>query len=308
MAKQTQTTTIQRRTIGAPIPEGPDLPSLFRLAEDLIPSGMLPDHLRNPGAVVATILAGQELGLGAMSSLRAIHLVKGRVVIGADAQLALLHRAGIRSHWIEMSDSIAVLDLCAAGRDSGRFQYTIKQARNAGLAGKQNWRNHPAAMLRARTVSLAARAYAPEVLMGVYTPDEAAEIDPARYPAPEMVEALPMAPQATDQGHREPEPEPEPEISEWLEDGHHRTWENDRRWFCARLGELGWKYPDLCAFIEWNGGKKRPSAMNPTQRRKILGRLTDPGPLLQGSITEWTRSITTEATEATPDPEPDRAA
>ena len=200
MAKQTQTTTIQRRTIGAPIPEGPDLPSLFRLAEDLIPSGMLPDHLRNPGAVVATILAGQELGLGAMSSLRAIHLVKGRVVIGADAQLALLHRAGIRSHWIEMSDSIAVLDLCAAGRDSGRFQYTIKQARNAGLAGKQNWRNHPAAMLRARTVSLAARAYAPEVLMGVYTPDEAAEIDPARYPAPEMVEALPMAPQATEDG------------------------------------------------------------------------------------------------------------
>ena len=63
------------------------------------------------GGAVATILAGRELGLAPMASLRTVHLVKGRVVIGADAQLALVHQAGWSSQWVKTDADQAVLEL-----------------------------------------------------------------------------------------------------------------------------------------------------------------------------------------------------
>ena len=173
-----------------------NLPALFQLAEALIQSGMMPDHIRNPGAVVATVLSGQELGLGPMASIRTIHMVKGRPVIGADAQLALLHRAGISSRWLETSDTVARLALWRHDpADSAEWSYTIADAKRAGLEGRDVWRKHTAAMLRARCISSAARGYAPEVLMGVYTPDEALEIDPAGYEPPPVGGFKPLLPE-----------------------------------------------------------------------------------------------------------------
>lgn len=226
---------------------------LFRLATDLLPSGFLPEHLKNAGSVVATIMAGQELGLAPMASLRSIHLVKGKVVIDAGAQLALLHSAGVRTRWVETSDTIAHLELSRHGEEAQQWTYTIQQAKNAGLAGKDVWRKHTAAMLRARCVSSAARAFAPEVLMGVYTPDEATEIDPVGYEPPVYVDTVPL-----------------------LDDkGHHPSWEKDRPGFHARLGDVGWDYYELCEYLEHMGGKTRPSAMSNAHRRTLVGKLLD---------------------------------
>ena len=52
-------------------------------------SVVLPPHAREPGAAAAIMLAGLELGLQPMESIRSLHLVDGRVVLAADAQLAL---------------------------------------------------------------------------------------------------------------------------------------------------------------------------------------------------------------------------
>jgi len=292
MSAQQHPTAIQRRES---IDSGDTtIDSLFRLADELLPSGMLPDHLQNSGAVVAVILAGRELGLGPMASIRSIHLVKGKVVIDAAAQLALLHRAGIRSRWREKTGSVAALELSRNGHDWRVFSYTIEQARIAGLIGSPVWKKHPGAMLRARCVSSAARAYAPEILMGCYTPGEAAEIDPGRYPAIEYTDGPQTAPNGPETIETEPiaegAPEPEPE--------HHKSWEADRPGFCARLRDRDWKYDELCAFIQWKGGNKRPSAMTDGQRALMLARLADPDPDLRASIALW-------ISESEPEPEPE---
>jgi hypothetical protein len=46
--------------------------------------------------------------------------------------------------------------------------FTIEEAQAAGLAGKDNWKKYPAAMLRARCVSALSRAVYPEAVLGIY--------------------------------------------------------------------------------------------------------------------------------------------
>lgn len=157
-----------------------ELPQLFKLATALKQAGgFLPRHIRNEGELVAVILAGRELGLPPMTSLRSIHLVEGRVTLAADTQLALMARAGVTYQWTADGRSgTAQLRLQRPGMQPHVQTYTLDDAKQAGLAGKDNWRKHTAAMLRARCVSGAAKAYAPDILAGVYTPDEAEEFTP----------------------------------------------------------------------------------------------------------------------------------
>jgi len=166
-----------------PLLSAAHLDSMLALSERLVDSGLLPDSVKSPGAALAIILAGSELGLPPMASLRLVHVVKGRVVLDSGAQLALLHRAGFSSTWKTTTSDKATLELKHEDGVPQSISYTIEDAKRAGLAGKDNWRKHPAAMLRARCVSAAAKAIAPEVLAGVYTPDEAEEAWPDSAPA-----------------------------------------------------------------------------------------------------------------------------
>jgi hypothetical protein len=62
--------------------------------------------------------------------------------------------------------------------------WTLDRARVAGLAGKNVWKNYPAAMLRARAITEVARMGASDALYGlVYTPEElGAEVDRSGLP------------------------------------------------------------------------------------------------------------------------------
>ncbi|MFN9897772.1 MAG: hypothetical protein ACK55Z_03035, partial [bacterium] len=50
--------------------------------------------------------------------------------------------------------------------------WTFAQATKIGLTGKDNWRNYPRAMLRARVISEGIRTVYPGCVVGVYTPEE----------------------------------------------------------------------------------------------------------------------------------------
>jgi hypothetical protein len=56
------------------------------------------------------------------------------------------------------------------------ISFTAAQAKAAGLSGKDTWQKHPDAMLRARAASSLARAVYPDLILGIYTEDEAEEI------------------------------------------------------------------------------------------------------------------------------------
>lgn len=127
--------------------------------------------------IAVTIMAGQELGLGPMASLRLIHVVKSKPVLSADAMRGLVHASGkcMFFECLESTGKVATYETHRVGaRKPQRLSFTIEQAKAAGLAG-DNWSKYPDAMLRARASAALARDVYGDVLSGCYTADEALE-------------------------------------------------------------------------------------------------------------------------------------
>lgn len=168
-------------------PQG--LEQAMRLAEVLSKSGLLPDALRNkPSDVLVTLITGHELGLSPMQSVRGLHVVQGRAVMSADLTVALVMRRRDVCEWfrlVKSDDKAAEYQTKRVGSEPVTMSYTFAQATTAGLTGKQNWKTHTAAMLRARCSAALARAVYPDLVLGVYDPDEAEEFKaPVRVTAP----------------------------------------------------------------------------------------------------------------------------
>lgn len=147
------------------------------IAGKLARSSLLPTAVRGKPADLAVILVtGQELGLSPMQALRGLHVVEGRPVLAAELLVGLVkkHPACRYFRLVESTDARAVYETHRGGEpEPTRMEWTIKQAQQAGLGGRHNWKAHPAAMLRARASAALARAVYPDVAMGIYDTDEA---------------------------------------------------------------------------------------------------------------------------------------
>lgn len=161
---------------------------LVAVAQNLAPSSLLPEKLRNkPHDVLAIVMAGRELGLAPWASIRMLNIIEGRPVLTADGMVGLIRGSGKCEHWecIESTDKIATFETQRKGeKKPQRLSFTIDEAKAAGLTGKHNWKTFPAAMLRARAQAALARLVYQDVLAGVYSDDEAAEFARAPMPAP----------------------------------------------------------------------------------------------------------------------------
>lgn len=149
----------------------------YKLAETLIDGKLLPAGITTPAAAFTIIVAGRELGLTAMQALRSIHIIKGKPTLSADLILALVKRnpACKRFQMTESSEKIATYCTQRVNEDPTTMSFTIAQAQRAGLLSNDNWKRFPEAMLRARCIAALARAVYPDVVLGIYDPDELAE-------------------------------------------------------------------------------------------------------------------------------------
>lgn len=172
----------QRKQVALGGPQG-DFDAAYRLAGNLSMSNLLPQALfGKPNDVLVTILYGQELGLAPMQAIQSIYVVNGRPTLSGQLWAALARKAG---HKVRVTDETA--DSCTVeverSDDLGhptRVTYTLTQAKIAGLAGKDVWKSHPAAMLYARAVSTACRRACPEVALGFGDESEVVNVEPER--------------------------------------------------------------------------------------------------------------------------------
>lgn len=154
-----------------------DLDGLMRVAEMLGKAGpMLPAHIKSPGEALAVIMAGAELGIPPMASLRTIHLVKGKVGMDYSLMIGLLRKAGYGVQWVAKSGTRCELMLTHRDGTTHTEVWDVERAKQARLWGQGTWAQYPEAMLTARCVSSAARAFAGDVLAGCYSMDEVREI------------------------------------------------------------------------------------------------------------------------------------
>ena len=135
----------------------------------------------SPQAVLSTVMLGRELGLPAMAALRSVHIIEGKHSLSADLMVALVLKSGLAEYFqlVESTDKICTFTTKRKGAPKATsMTYSIAQAEQAGLLfvrpGKQpgNWQKIPKQMLRARCKSELARLEYPDLLAGLYTPEE----------------------------------------------------------------------------------------------------------------------------------------
>lgn len=172
--------TDTKMTIAAPL----DFTGMLKVAEQLVPTGFLPEHIKTPGQCVAIILAGRELGMEPMLALRSITMVKGKVVVSADAQLALFKARGGRATFTTLSDTVAELSLTHPNGDKHVERFSMEDAKRAGLTRNATWSQYPKAMLRSRCITAGLKSIGFEPTAGAYDPEEAAGFTAAESPEP----------------------------------------------------------------------------------------------------------------------------
>lgn len=156
--------------------EPTDSRTAYGLAKVVVSSRMFAGY-GTPEQAMLVIMAGREFGLGAMASLRSFHVVEGKPTMSAQSMMArCLEHASCRLFRVVRSrctNELAVVEVQRHGwPEPETYTWSIEDAKRAGLASRPNWSKYPREMLINRCIAEAARFVWPEVMAGVYAPEE----------------------------------------------------------------------------------------------------------------------------------------
>ena len=145
-------------------------------AKAMAVSNLLPvAYQHHPENVLVALEQGRALGIAPIQAMNQISVIKGKPALSADLIAALVRRAGHRLR-VEGDDTYAQATIIRADDPDyipKPIRWDMERAKRAGLLGNPSWKKYPAAMLRARAISEAARAWANDALYGfIYTPEE----------------------------------------------------------------------------------------------------------------------------------------
>lgn len=142
-----------------------------------------------PDELTAAILAGQELGLKPMASLKAIDIIQNTPALRAHAMRAIIQNQGHEIELVESTSTYCKMRGRRKGADAWQYvEWDIPRAELMRLAGKDEWKKQPKTMLVARATGELCRLIASDALHGMpYAAEEidgytSGEILPARAP------------------------------------------------------------------------------------------------------------------------------
>ena len=141
-------------------------------AEVLHDSGFFPKVIKGPAQALAIMLAGRELGLGPMESLRSIYIVDGATTLSSGCMAAMIWQAGHAYSIDESTDTVCQITFTRSNGQTYTHRFAIEDAKRARLLGKDTWQQYAKAMLFNRCISAGARAFMPDVTRRMYTPEE----------------------------------------------------------------------------------------------------------------------------------------
>lgn len=127
------------------------------------------------------VLAMQCLaeGKAPLELAKTYHIIEGKLTMRADAMLGRYLASGGKVKWIERSDKRVAGIWSCDGNDveiSVSFDEMVKNG-VAGSVGKikANWSKFPRQMLTARCISESVRLLMPQIVAGIYTPEEVSD-------------------------------------------------------------------------------------------------------------------------------------
>ena len=177
MTETKETAIVKREVQELAKPTGnlPSAQNLRMLAQDLLNSGMFP-AVKNVAGAVTIIEYGRELSIPPVAALQTMAIVNGRLCMEAKAMQAIFQNHGGDIKIIERSKVRAKIELSKVGREPYVHEYTMEQAKQEKLSGKDNWTKMPETMLYWRAVATGIRLYDPGVIFGLYSKEELTDI------------------------------------------------------------------------------------------------------------------------------------
>ena len=145
------------------------------MAQAITKSGLF--GIKTPDQAVALMLVAQSEGRHPASVASEFDIIQGRPALKSQAALARFQAAGGKIQWVERTDAKASAKFSHAQGGELLVEWTIEQARDAGLTSKQTWKQYARAMLSARVVAEGVRACYPACLNGVYLAEEVQDFD-----------------------------------------------------------------------------------------------------------------------------------
>ena len=155
------------------------LGEMDRMADAIARSGLF--GMKTKDQALALMIVAQSENRHPGSVAAEYHIIQGRPALKADAMLARFQQAGGVVEWVDYTEAkvSAKFSHSVNSPTPVLIEWTFAQATKAGLTGKDNWKNYPRQMLRARVVSEGVRTVYPAVCIGVYTPEEVQDFEPA---------------------------------------------------------------------------------------------------------------------------------
>jgi len=155
---------------------------LVKAGDMLAQSGMF--GINNPAAGFVVAATCQQQGITLLDFQRTYHIIEGKPSMKADSMLAEFRKRGGKCRIIENSVTRAAAEFEFEGATT-TFEYTIDDAMRTGDCLKKDgktlkeiWEKRTDDMLWARLVSRSVRRLCPEIVAGLYTPEEMADFEP----------------------------------------------------------------------------------------------------------------------------------
>ena len=142
---------------------------LQRLAKGYAKGGLY-SRIGDETSIFTVLMMGVELGLSTTAALNGVHIMNGKIVMGAHLLIGLARRDKACEYFdcAEADESQATYVCKKVGRDKEMsFTYTMKDAENDGMSWARKLKNRKA-MLRKTAGLQAARLWFPEATSGLY--------------------------------------------------------------------------------------------------------------------------------------------
>lgn len=127
---------------------------------------------------LALMLVAQAEGQHPATITQDYDVIQGKACRKTHSVMARFQQMGGKIEWHELTEKVADATFSHPAGGSLRINWTYAQAEKAKLTGKDNWRNYPRAMLRARVIAEGVRAVYPAAIGGMMVVEEAQDITP----------------------------------------------------------------------------------------------------------------------------------
>lgn len=149
----------------------------MEMAKLIANSNLVPKAFQGkPGDVLVAMMWGAELEIAPFQALQNIAVINGRPTVWGDLVVALVQRSGKLEYLVrdwDETNQIASVKIKRKGFPESVSTFSMQDAKRAGLAGKDTYRQYPQRMCMWRALTFAIRNEFSDVLKGMAVAEEA---------------------------------------------------------------------------------------------------------------------------------------